>query len=105
MSRVHFNKRCTGVSEDPSSLTPTIHFADGTSVSADVVIGADGVKSVVRGAVTGADPSQSVAYSQTFCYRGVISTEEVIAAGVKTDLIHRPTCFVGNGKVWSPFTH
>ena len=80
-------------------MQPTIHFSDGTTATADVVIGADGIKSVVRGAVTGADPSAAVQFSQGFVYRGVVPTAEVKAAGVKTDLIQRPICFVGPKKV------
>ena len=64
-------------------MVSIISFADGTSATADVVVGADGLKSVVRGAVTRADPSQSVTWSQTYVYRTVVPTEDAKAAGVK----------------------
>ena len=80
-------------------MVSIISFADGTSATADVVVGADGLKSVVRGAVTRADPSQSVTWSQTYVYRTVVPTEDAKAAGVKTDLVERPVCFVGDKRV------
>ncbi|KAG6330766.1 hypothetical protein ID866_8322 [Astraeus odoratus] len=49
---VHFNKRCTLISQENTSR-PVIHFKDGTTFEADVVIGADGIKSAVRPAVIG----------------------------------------------------
>lgn len=43
---IHVGKRCAGVTivEDGSGVTVT--FEDGTSVTADLVVGADGIKSV-----------------------------------------------------------
>lgn len=43
----HFNKRCTSTVTAPDGRV-RISFADGTEHTADVVIGADGVKSAVR---------------------------------------------------------
>ena len=96
-SRIHFNKRCTSVME-LSNSKQCIGFADGSTVYADVVIGADGIKSVVRGAVTGQDSSDSVTYSNTSCYRGLVPIELVRDAGISTNLTARPICFVGPGK-------
>ena len=98
MRRVSFQKRCTSVTQSQGSK-PTMYFADGTTATADVVIGADGIKSAVRGAVTGVDPSGAVTFSQCSCYRGLAPTEAVKAAGVKTDLTRRPILFTGEGKV------
>lgn len=50
----HLNKRCKKVeqvSADP--LLYRIHFSDGTTHEANLVIGADGIKSVARDAVLG----------------------------------------------------
>ena len=44
--RIHDAKKLIRVDEHPDSVTA--HFADGTSASADVLIGADGVHSTVR---------------------------------------------------------
>lgn len=101
LSRVHFNKRCIKVSEATNGSKVVVHFADGSTALADVVIGADGIKSAVRGAVTETNPSTSVKYSHTSCYRGLVPIEAVRAAGVKTDLTSRPICFTGPGRVRS----
>jgi salicylate hydroxylase len=51
---VRLGKRCVDVSLDGGR--PTVRFADEEVIEADVVIGADGVHSVVRGAVTDPGP-------------------------------------------------
>jgi salicylate hydroxylase len=52
---VELGRKCTGLEQDAS--VGRLSFADGSTVEADVVIGADGVHSVVRGAVDGAVPT------------------------------------------------
>ncbi|MFG2717012.1 FAD-dependent oxidoreductase [Streptomyces sp. NPDC048416] len=44
--RVHHGKRLTGARESADSVTA--HFADGSHASADLLIGADGIRSTVR---------------------------------------------------------
>jgi salicylate hydroxylase len=50
--RVHFNKRLASYSESGQSAnTPgevTLHFTDGATAVADVLVGCDGIKSVIR---------------------------------------------------------
>jgi salicylate hydroxylase len=53
---VQLGRRCTGVWV--RSGDAVLEFADGTAAAADVVIGADGVHSVVRGVVTEPAPPQ-----------------------------------------------
>lgn len=84
---VHFHKRCTEVVQSGNGLT--IKFADGSDATADVVLGADGVKSVVRGAVLGADPNSVLSFSNTVCYRALIPTELARKAGVTRDYRER----------------
>jgi len=50
---IHLDKKLTGL--DQSSGQVTLRFADGSRVQADAVIGADGVHSVVREIIIGAD--------------------------------------------------
>ncbi len=103
----HFNKRCTSISEHPTSLGKlVVHFQDGTSHEADVVLGADGVKSAVRdfvvgagGAAVGGAKEKHVAFSNTAAYRGIIPSALLRAAGFKTQLTDRPACFIGPDKV------
>jgi salicylate hydroxylase len=47
---IQLGRRCTGVRQDPGGVTLT--FAAGGQVNADIVIGADGIHSVVRNHVT-----------------------------------------------------
>ena len=51
---VHVGKRCAAVEETGDEVHVT--FEDGETITADVVIGADGIHSVVRGAVTTPSP-------------------------------------------------
>ena len=59
--------RCTGFSQDAGSAT--VGFADGTTATADVVIGADGIHSVLQGFVV--DPARPV-FSGVVAYRGLV---------------------------------
>src|SRR5690606_16457059 len=49
-----YRKRLVGVDEDASGVTA--RFADGSSATADVLIGADGIRSTVRGLIDPANP-------------------------------------------------
>lgn len=101
----HMNKRCTEVSKsDTLHGKAVISFADGTKESADIVIGADGIKIVVRGAVTGHDPMDDIRFSGSICYRGLVPIKDIEAAGVQMDLTTRPICFVGKSKVCTVYT-
>jgi salicylate hydroxylase len=59
--------RCTDFSQDAGAAT--VGFGDGTSVTADVVIGADGIHSVLQGFVV--DPAEPV-FSGVVAYRGLV---------------------------------
>jgi salicylate hydroxylase len=52
---VNLNKRATGFEEDANRVT--LHFADGSSARGDLLIGADGLKSVVRKQIVGETPA------------------------------------------------
>ncbi|KAI0800720.1 FAD/NAD-P-binding domain-containing protein [Fomes fomentarius] len=101
--RTHFNKRCTLISEPNNSDRLVIHFADGSTHETDVVLGADGIKSVVRTFVLGGTEAavgadQRVAFANTAAYRGLIPYAVLKAAGFKTQLTDRPACFLGPSK-------
>ncbi|KAI0639963.1 FAD/NAD-P-binding domain-containing protein [Trametes polyzona] len=95
----HFNKRCTFVSA-PSPTNPArviVHFADGSAHEADVVLGADGIRSTVRDFVLGG-VGKGVAFSNTVAYRALIPRVVLEAAGFKTDGKGTPACFMGPSK-------
>ncbi|KAM5536054.1 hypothetical protein V8D89_010312 [Ganoderma adspersum] len=95
----HFNKRC--VSIVPSSTTPNrlvINFSDRTSHQADVVVGADGIRSTVRDYLLD-DGDRRVAFSNTVAYRGLIPYKDLQAAGFRTPVTQDPACFVGPSKI------
>ncbi|ESK92133.1 salicylate hydroxylase [Moniliophthora roreri MCA 2997] len=94
---IHFHKRCTGLSTSQSGRT-LVHFSDGTTYEADVVIGADGIRSVSRDFVTGQDSARSLVFANTVAYRGLAPHEDLVRAGIKTELSKRPICFIGHGR-------
>jgi salicylate hydroxylase len=57
--------RCTGFSQDDGSATAV--FADGSTATADLAIGADGIHSVLQGFVVA--PAEPV-FSGVVAYRG-----------------------------------
>jgi salicylate hydroxylase len=59
---------------EPGDDSSTIFFADATSLSFDVVIGADGIHSVVRPCVGGAD---SARFSGSVAYRALVPLDAV----------------------------
>lgn len=51
-AKISFGKTVTSVFVDEEE-TPTVALADGTELKADMVVGADGARSLVRAVVTG----------------------------------------------------
>ena len=69
---VHLGRQVTGLGHDDASAT--VEFADGRSATADLVIGADGIHSVIRAALFGEGlPS----FSGTVAYRGRVPAAKV----------------------------
>jgi salicylate hydroxylase len=64
---VRTGHRCTGFGQDAD--VATVGFADGTTATADVVIGADGIHSVLQGFVVA--PAKP-AFSGVVAYRGLV---------------------------------
>jgi salicylate hydroxylase len=65
---VRLNRRCVAVAGD------RVTFDDRSTVEADVVVGADGIHSVVRAAVAGADMPR---FSGSIAYRGLVQAERL----------------------------
>lgn len=62
------DRRCTGFTQDDQHVT--IHFADGSKTVADLLIGADGLHSIIRQTLF---PGIAVRYSGQTCLRGIAS--------------------------------
>src|SRR5690242_3204121 len=73
---VRTGHRCTGFRQDQAGAT--VGFADGSTATADVVIGADGIHSVLQGFVVA--PAKPV-YSGVVAYRGLVPRLEGYPAG------------------------
>jgi salicylate hydroxylase len=73
---VRTGHRCTGFSQDNAGAT--VGFADGTTATADVVIGADGIHSVLQGFVVA--PAEPV-FSGVVAYRGLVPRLREYPAG------------------------
>ena len=69
---VQLNKRATHYVEDADGVT--LHFADGTSARGDILIGADGIRSVVRAQMSGAS---TPTYTGDAAWRLLIPTDKL----------------------------
>jgi salicylate hydroxylase len=67
---VRLGRRCTGI--DLGGPRPVLRFADGERAEADVVIGADGIHSLVRAALTAPAPAS---YSGLCAFRALVPAE------------------------------
>jgi len=87
-ARVQFGKRVVSVSDDGSAVSAT--FEDGSTVTADLLIGADGTHSMVRPVVLGYAPERR--YAGYVNWNGLVEINEAIAPATQW------TTFVGEGK-------
>ncbi|MEZ3158089.1 FAD-dependent urate hydroxylase HpxO [Microbacterium sp. BWR-S6Y] len=90
-AHIRLGKQLTGVSETDGVVTAV--FADGSSDTADLLIGADGARSLVRDYVTepsGIRPERS--YSGYVNYNGLVTADERIGP------LDQWTTYVGDGK-------
>jgi 2-polyprenyl-6-methoxyphenol hydroxylase-like FAD-dependent oxidoreductase len=69
---VHLNQKCTGVTQSGDCVT--IHFENGETATAPLVIGADGVQSRVRLLVFGADRPE---FTGIVCWRVLVPRDRV----------------------------
>lgn len=69
----HFNKKCVGVTFVDGGARAD--FEDGTSTTADLIVGADGARSIVRGSVFG---DAELRWTGHQCYRALVPTGGVV---------------------------
>ncbi|WP_411733622.1 FAD-dependent monooxygenase [Paeniglutamicibacter sp.] len=67
---LHLSKECVRIEETADAVR--LHFSDGDTVEADLVIGADGARSTVRRHVVGYDDAQ---FSGCSGWRGIVAPE------------------------------
>ncbi|GKZ26423.1 hypothetical protein AbraIFM66951_004927 [Aspergillus brasiliensis] len=75
---VSFGKRLVSIEEKADGVT--VHFADGTSVSVDAVLGCDGIKSRVRQILLEGEEAANAVFTGKYAYRGLIPMDEAVAA-------------------------
>jgi salicylate hydroxylase len=71
-SAIHLNTACTGVTSD--ARRAVAHFADGKEIEADIIVGADGIKSTVRALLFGEAPAR---YTEQMGWRAIVPIEWV----------------------------
>ncbi|MEV6489126.1 FAD-dependent monooxygenase [Actinoplanes sp. NPDC051633] len=84
--RIETGRRCVGVSSGVSGAR--VHFADGGSADVDVVVGADGIHSVIRETLFGPERPR---FTGHVAYRGIVPAERL------THLALEPRCSVRLG--------
>ena len=88
MDEINFGMKMVSVADGPEEATAT--FADGATVSADVIIGADGASSITREYVLGAPVTRR--YAGYVNFNGLVETDEAIGPATEW------TTYVGDGK-------
>ncbi len=69
---IRLNARCVAV--EPGEALAAAHFADGSTIEADIVVGADGIHSLVRTTLFGADAPR---FTGCICWRGLVPVERI----------------------------
>ena len=72
---IHLDRKCIGLEQSASGVA--LRFAEGEPVTADIVVGADGVHSVVRASLFGAAKPD---FCGIIAWRGVVPMERVPAS-------------------------
>ncbi|KAE9392726.1 FAD/NAD(P)-binding domain-containing protein, partial [Gymnopus androsaceus JB14] len=99
--RIHFGHRLAGCRELPDSVE--LCFRNGAIGSFDLVIGADGLKSVVRQAVVRGHGIQGTAksdilYTGQSAFRALIPRERLVEVWPDHRALHTPTIYCGKSK-------
>ncbi len=79
--RVRLGVKCSKVRADAHGATVVLE--DGSEIASDVVVGADGVHSVVRAALLG---EESPRFTGNVCWRGLVPAEAMPAGAISPDM-------------------
>lgn len=77
----HLGERCVGV--ETSDTGARARFADGAAIEADLIVGADGIRSVVRQCLFGRDVPR---FTGSVCWRGLVPINAFPPGLISTDL-------------------
>ena len=77
----HLGARCVGV--ETGGTGARARFADGAAIQADLIVGADGIRSVVRQSMFGKDVPR---FTGSVCWRGLVPLDAFPAGLISTDL-------------------
>ena len=78
---VQFGRQLDTIATDDTTGGLTLHFTDGTTATASVVIGCDGIRSRVRQLLLGEDnPAAHPHYTSKFCFRALLPMEQAVSA-------------------------
>ena len=69
---IRLDARCVAV--EPGETSAAAYFADGSTIEADIVVGADGIHSLVRTSLFGADTPR---FTGCMCWRGLVPVERI----------------------------
>jgi salicylate hydroxylase len=78
---IHLEARCTEV--ETGNNGARVRFANGEKVEADLVVGADGIRSVVRQSLFGRDAPR---FTGSVCWRGLVPLDAFPPGLISTDL-------------------
>lgn len=87
---INFGMKMVSVENDATGTTAKATFADGTTVTADAIIGADGASSITREYVLGAPVTRR--YAGYVNFNGLVDTDDTIGPATEW------TTYVGEGK-------
>jgi salicylate hydroxylase len=89
--RLHLNKHLTAVTKSDDGKAYRLQFQDGSEIEADIVVGCDGIKSVIRQHLGITDEPE---YSGQMVYRGFVEYDEHLPPATER-LLRRTTNFRG----------
>ncbi|VDC07527.1 unnamed protein product [Peniophora sp. CBMAI 1063] len=85
LCNIHTSKRLVALTQDAAGEVVTMRFADGATAQADAVIGADGVRSVVRANMLSDEERIEPEWPGVIAYRTLVPKEVLEAKGFPSD--------------------